>query len=124
MVSPLPAPAPAFKAGGSPSSAAPSAAGADSDGALAREASWIDQARHALARHDASEAARALAIYDASRRVGVLDREALLLRVELSVIQGDVERARSLAERYRATYPGDAHLPRLQALLARVGVSP
>jgi hypothetical protein len=100
-----------------PASAVRAAAGAD--GALARETAWIDQARRALSAGKTHEAARALAAYDSSKRIGVLDREGLLLQVELAVANGNAERARALAERYSATYPGDAHLPRLQALLSR-----
>jgi hypothetical protein len=102
---------------GAPVSAVPATVGAD--GALARETAWIDQARRALFAGNTGEAARALAAYDSSKRVGVLDREGLLLQVELAVAEGNGERARALAERYRTTYPGDAHLPRLQALLSR-----
>jgi hypothetical protein len=100
-----------------PVSAGPATVGAD--GALARETAWIDQARRALFAGNNGEAARALAAYESSKRVGVLDREGLLLQVELAVAEGNGERARALAERYRTTYPGDAHLPRLQALLSR-----
>jgi hypothetical protein len=100
-----------------PVSAVPATVGAD--GALARETAWIDQARRALFAGNTGEATRALAAYDSSKRVGVLDREGLLLQVELAVAEGNGERARALAERYRTTYPGDAHLPRLQALLSR-----
>jgi hypothetical protein len=106
---------PALRA--APVSAVPATLAAD--GALARETAWIDQARRALFAGNTGEAARALAAYDSSKRIGVLDREGLLLQVELAVAEGNGERARALAERYRTTYPGDAHLPRLQALLSR-----
>jgi hypothetical protein len=88
-----------------------------SDGALARETALVDQARSALSARDLASAEHALRAYRASRRVGVLDREALILEVELSLAQGQLTRARALAARFRQAYPGDAHLPRLNASL-------
>jgi hypothetical protein len=55
-----------------------------------------------------------------------LDREALLLRVELSLLNGDSAGARALAEHFARVYPRDAHLVRLRALLsaASAGAGP
>lgn len=84
------------------------------DAALAREARWIDAARAALARGDLSTARARLDEYDAFRRVGVLDREALVLRIEILARQGELERATALVERFAASYPGDPLLTRLR----------
>lgn len=100
-----------------PSSAA--ALALDTTGAMARETAWIDQARAALRRSDTAGARANLATYAAERRVGVLDREALLLSVELAVAEGDRGRALQLAADFAAKYPHDAHLPRVRQLVAK-----
>lgn len=89
----------------------------DASGALAHETALIDAARAALARGDLPRVARELDQYDTSRRVGVLDREALLLRIEVALGHGDMGRARTLAERFVALYPGDPHWVRLRGRL-------
>ena len=97
------------------------------DGALERETRLIDGARQALAARDSSRASALLDSYDATKEIGVLDREALLLRVELLLARGDQPGARALAERFTQRYPTDAHRVRLRALLsapAQSGGSP
>jgi hypothetical protein len=96
----------------------PQPADARLDGALERETRLVDEARQAIAARDASRAATLLDQYDATRALGVLDREALLLRVELSLARGDQQGARALAARFAQRYPTDAHLVRLRALLS------
>jgi hypothetical protein len=86
------------------------------EGALAREAAWIDAARRAIEQGELARATSALDDYDRERRVGVLNREALVLRVEVALRQRDFARARVLTERFAATYPGDPHVARLRAL--------
>lgn len=88
-------------------------------GAMARETAWIDQARSALRRGDPASARSSLATYAAERRVGVLDREALLLGVELAVAEGDRPRASRLAAEFEAKYPNDAHGRRLRELVGK-----
>lgn len=85
------------------------------DSALAEETRLIDSARRALTANELGRAATLLGRYDATKVLGVLDREALVLRVELAGAQGDWPRARELAARYEQTYPGDAHILRLRA---------
>lgn len=89
----------------------------DAPGALARETQLIDATRQALARQDVSQAQSLLATYDATRRLGVLDREALLLRIEGSTLRGERTRAEELARQFIARYPRDTHVPRLRATL-------
>jgi hypothetical protein len=90
-----------------------------SSGVMARETAWIDQARAALRRGDIASARRNLATYAAERRIGVLDREALLLGVELAVAEGDRGRALRLAADFEAKYPNDVHLPRARELVEK-----
>jgi Tfp pilus assembly protein PilF len=71
-----------------------------------------------LSERDRARAAALLDNYDATKVLGVLDREALLLRVELSLARGDRPGAQALAEQFERSYPTDAHIPRLRALLA------
>jgi hypothetical protein len=88
-------------------------------GAMARETAWIDQARAALRRADIASARRSLALYAAERRIGVLDREALLLGIELAAAEGDRARALELAADLEARFPKDAHLPRARELVEK-----
>lgn len=89
------------------------------ESALDNETRLVDGARQALGQHDLRRALSLLDGYDQTKSVGVLDREALLLRVELAILQGNPERARALAARFERSYPGDAHIVRLRALLTR-----
>jgi hypothetical protein len=91
------------------------------DSALLRETSLVDGARRALRSRDLVGAQSLLDSYDQAQVIGVLAREALLLRVELSLAQGNLEAARVLATRFEQSYPRDAHIVRLRALLGAAG---
>ena len=84
---------------------------------LAREVRQIDSARQALESRDAEGALAALDSYERSRVVGVLDREALLLKIEALSQKQELERAKALTRQYLERFPTDAHAPRLRALL-------
>ena len=92
------------------------------DSALDRETRLVDGARRALRARDLVRAQSLLDSYDQAKVVGVLAREALLLRVELSLSQGNLEGARALAARFEQSYPRDAHIVRLRALLGAANV--
>jgi len=91
---------------------------APSSGALGAEVERIDSVRRALDSNDATRALSELESYQRSRRLGVLDREALLLRIEALVRQGELGRAKHLAREYLSRFPNDAHAPRMGALVA------
>ena len=99
------------------SQAAPLGTDATRAGALGREVRQIDSARQALESRDADGALAALDSYERSRVVGVLDREALLLKIEALTQKQDLEQAKTLARQYLQRFPTDAHAPRLRALL-------
>lgn len=86
-------------------------------GVLAREVRQIDSARQALESKNADGALAALDDYERSRVVGVLDREALLLKIEALTQKQDLEQAKALARQYVERFPTDTHAPRLRALL-------
>jgi hypothetical protein len=86
-------------------------------GPLAAEIAWIDSARRALANGDADRALAELDAFERARTLGVLDREAGLLRIDALRKKGEVARARSVAQRYLGAFPGDAHAPRLREFL-------
>lgn len=88
-------------------------------GALAAEVARIDAARSALAGGDADRALSELEAYHRERRLGVLDREALLLAIRAHSERGETARARELARRYLNAHPDDAHAPRLRQLLEK-----
>jgi hypothetical protein len=118
---PEPAPAPSTRANAElapPAVVPPGASAADRLGA---EAARIDAARRALARGDLRAASRELDTYQEQRSVGVLDREALLLRIQLLVRRGEHSRAVIMAKSYLSTYPSDAHATRLRALIDQGG---
>lgn len=99
---------------------APSSTGAaaTSRGAspLGAEVEQLDRARQALARGDTAGALRALDAYAASPRTGVLDREAMIVRIDALVSSGQKPRAVELARRYLAEFPGDPHARQLTDL--------
>jgi hypothetical protein len=97
-----------------PKTPAPPPSVADSMG---REAARIDAARRAIARGELAQASRELDLYQEERSLGVLDREALLLRIQLLVQRGEHERAVLLARSYLSAHPNDAHTARLRALV-------
>jgi hypothetical protein len=100
---------------GRPASASPAAP--QRAGVLAREVRQIDAARQALESKDSAGALAALDSYERSRVVGLLDREALLLKIEALSQQQDLEQAKALARQYLERFPTDTHAPRLRALL-------
>jgi hypothetical protein len=93
---------------------------AGAQGQLAREALLIDRARLELANGNLSTSSRLLEDYDAIRRLGVLDREARFLAVEIAARQGDRAQASALAQQFEHQFPGDSYLPRLRRLLANL----
>jgi hypothetical protein len=102
-----------------PSAAAPvsSARGPSAADRLGAEAARIDAARRALSRGELAQASRELDRYQEERALGVLDREALLLRIQLLVRRGEHARAVTLAQSYLTAHPNDAHTARLRALI-------
>jgi hypothetical protein len=88
------------------------------ESALGREVERIDSARRALESNDAPGALAELESYDRTRESGVLDREALLLRIEALTRQHKSEQAKALVRQYLQRFPGDSHAPRLRTLLA------
>lgn len=86
-------------------------------GVLAREVRQIDSARQALESKNADGALAALDGYERSRVVGVLDREALLLKIEALTQKQELDQAKALARQYVERFPTDTHVPRLRALL-------
>jgi hypothetical protein len=93
-------------------------------GLLRIEIEQIDRARRALAAGNAAQALATLDLYDAQVKLGVLRREALLLRVDIAHRQGNAALTRQLAARYLARFPNDAHARRLQELVRAIGAHP
>ena len=89
----------------------------DNAEALQREVAMIDAAKLALASGNAMQSLRLLDEYLAKRRIGVFDREALILRIDALLKRGSVAEARSLAATYLNTYAKDTHAPRLERLV-------
>jgi hypothetical protein len=89
----------------------------ESRGALAAEIAWIDSARRALASGDVNRSLSELDAFERTRLLGVLDREAGLLRIDALRKKGDIAGARRVAQRYLETFPTDAHAPRLREFL-------
>ena len=87
------------------------------EGSLALDVARIDSARSALEANDAKRALRELDAYERSPRAGVLDREALLLRIDALARQGAMAEMRALARQYLQRFPEDAHVPRVRQLL-------
>ena len=98
----------------------PSAPGSiESSGVLAREAALIDGARVSVARGDLRSAEQTLEVYASSREIGVLDREALLLQIEIALQRDERVRAAALVERFATVYPSDPRVLSLRARLER-----
>lgn len=110
-------PAPASSGKSELAPRAPAPATSESRGALAAEIAWIDAARRALAAGDAAGALSQLDAYERTRSLGVLDREAALLRIDALQRQGELARARAVAARYLNTFPEDPRAPRLREFL-------
>ncbi len=105
------------------SSTTPLAPDSSASRALGVEAARIDAARSALQRGDARRALTELDWYERSRVVGVLDREAAVLRIEALVRLGDRAHAVELARDYLAKHPQDAYVERLHELLRTEGAT-
>jgi hypothetical protein len=99
----------------------PAARSGDSLGGLGRDLSQIDETRRALRTGDASAAQALLDAYEHRRETSFFDREAVVLRIEALVQQGQRERAAKLAADYFRRFPNDVHAPRLRALLEGAG---
>jgi hypothetical protein len=101
----------------------PGAPKANLQDALGVEAARVDAARRALATGDLDGALTQLDAYERLRSLGVLEREALLLRIQVLVRRGEHVSAVALARRYLTTHPNDAHAARLQALIQNGGTA-
>ncbi len=117
-----PAPVPTFRSAATlpPAArhaAAPAVAQRDSGGRLGRDLSRIDETRRALRSGDPARALAQLDGYERGRETSFFDREAMLLRIEALIQQGQRGRATQLANDYFRRFPDDVHAPRLRALL-------
>lgn len=99
--------------------AAPSQAAFESpeQSRLLHDIALLDDARRALRSGNATQAKAALQRYENERLSHVLDREAQLLRIDVLTALGERAQARQLAAQYVTTFPNDAHVERLRALL-------
>lgn len=104
-------------------SSRPSSSDTETSRALGVEALRIDAARQALASGDARRALAELDAYQRAKVVGVLDREAALLRIRALVAAGDGARAAQLARDYLDRRPPDAYRAELEAVVATRGVN-
>jgi hypothetical protein len=95
----------------------PTAALAPPDDALDREVGLLDTARSALARGDHALARRALDRRDREFPRGSLGPEALVIRVEVLVAEGNHAAAEAAASRFLARNPGTAQAKRLRTIL-------
>lgn len=120
---PEPSPAVVLPGAVSGPSHAPAAPESSASRALGAEAARIDAAREALQRGDVRRALVELDWYERSRVVGVLDREAELLRIQALVRAGEGARAVELARSYLAKHPHDAYSARLAELIRTGGAT-
>jgi hypothetical protein len=86
-------------------------------GALGRDLTHIDATRRALKAGDAKRAQELLDGYERTRQTNFFEREALVLRIEALVHQGQQQRAATLASEYFRRFPDDAHARRIRSLL-------
>ena len=84
---------------------------------IASEIDELDRARAALGGGEAKRAIDRLNRYDRTFPQGTLREEALRLRIEALVSNGERATARTLAQRFRALYPDSTHSERLKALV-------
>jgi hypothetical protein len=91
--------------------------------ALSREIALLDESRGALARNDSREALRVLDRYAREFERGNLWPEAVVLRIDALLRQGDAPAARFLADQFEQARPNDSHVSRIQSLFATAGVS-
>jgi hypothetical protein len=89
----------------------------DDTGGLGRDLTQIDATRRALKAGDAKRAEALLDGYERGRRTDFFEREALVLRIEALVQQGQHQRAATLASSYFRRFPDDAHARRIRSLL-------
>jgi hypothetical protein len=113
----------AFPGAASEPSTAPAAPESSTSRALGAEAARIDAARQALERGDVRRALIELDWYERARVVGVLDREAELLRIQALVRAGERARAVELARAYLTKHPRDAYAARLGELIRSGGAT-
>jgi hypothetical protein len=87
------------------------------DDALDREVGLLDTARNALARGDTASALRALDRRDRECPRGALGPEALVIRVQVQLAQGNRAAAEAAAHRFLAKNPDSAQARTLRTLL-------
>ncbi len=101
-----------------PSVAKASAAPAHSEPDIALEIAALDRARRAEGRGDFSAALSELDQYDRAFKQGRLRPEALVLRVQTLLGQGDSVGAKALGTRFLSRYPKSPLAPRIQKLIS------
>ena len=103
---------------GTPLAAAPAAVDAPvAERSIASEIEELDRARAALGAGESKRAIDRLNRYDRMFPQGTLRDEALRLRIEALVSNGERATARTLAQRFRGLYPDSPHTERLKALV-------
>jgi hypothetical protein len=99
---------------------APPAAATPEEGAgsaVVAEVDALDRARAALAAGYPREALSRLARHDAAFPAGVLQPEAVVLRVRALIVLGESAQARQVANRFIASHPDSAQAGRLRTLV-------
>jgi len=114
---PVQAPTPSRAKRGTPLAAAPAAVDAPVERSIASEIDELDRARASLGAGEAKRAIDRLNRYDRMFPQGTLREEALRLRIEALVSNGERATARTLAQRFRGLYPDSPHTERLKALV-------
>jgi hypothetical protein len=76
----------------------------------------IDEARSAVAAHDAASGLRTLDQYRSKFPGGALDQEAAVLRIEALDQRGDHAQAAAMARAFLARNPASAHAKRLERI--------
>src|SRR5258708_26600030 len=115
-------PAPAPRPLDTPAATAPDPAPIAKPSALAREIALLDESRGALARNDSREALRLLDRYAREFEQGNLWPEAVVLKIDALLRQGDVQPARFLADQFERARPNDSHVSRIESLFSNAGV--
>jgi len=82
---------------------------------LGAERSYIEQARAALSRHEAGAALSALALHEREYPAGQLAEERVALQVIALSESGESAKAKELAAKFRAKYPGSLLMPAVDA---------
>jgi hypothetical protein len=86
---------------------------------LPREIELLDEARAALRSGAPQRALSSLDRYAKEFPRGRLSTEALVVRIDALVRSGQTVAARSLGERFLASYPNSPHAPRIKQLIGR-----